>query len=82
VAKLKAEWQSLTETGGRAAGRLPSWLADCALQSSGGPGEDLAGKTKGLKKDGDMFSGDLTEEGAKDLASFGGRREAAARRPA
>ena len=31
-------------------------------------------KTKELKKDGDAYSADLTEEGAKDLMSFAGRR--------
>jgi len=35
---------------------------------------DLADKTKALKKDGDAISGDLTEDGAKDLLSLGGRR--------
>src|SRR6267142_4933616 len=37
--------------------------------------EEIAGKTKDLKKDGDAYSADLTEEGAKDLLRFrGGRR--------
>lgn len=31
-------------------------------------------KTKELKKDGDAYTADLTEEGAKDLLSFAGRR--------
>ena len=31
-------------------------------------------KVKELKKDGDAYSADLTEEGAKDLLSFAGRR--------
>ncbi len=35
---------------------------------------DLAAKAKELKKDGDVYSGDLTEAGAKELMSFGGRR--------
>ena len=34
---------------------------------------DLAGKTKELKKDGDIYSADLTEAGAKELLSFGRR---------
>jgi len=29
--------------------------------------EELAGKTKELKKDGDAIAGELTEEGAQDL---------------
>src|SRR6185436_19265446 len=38
--------------------------------------EDLVGKVKELKKDGDVYSGDLTAEGASSLLSFGfgGRR--------
>jgi len=36
--------------------------------------EDMAGKVKELKKDGDAFAGELTEEGAKDLLRFRGRR--------
>jgi len=35
--------------------------------------EDLAGKVKDLKQDGDAFSGDLTEDGAKSQLLFGGR---------
>jgi hypothetical protein len=35
---------------------------------------DLADKAKSLKKDGDAIIGDLTEDGAKDLLSLGGRR--------
>lgn len=36
--------------------------------------EDLASKTKELKKDGDAYSSDLTEDGAKSLLTFGRRR--------
>jgi hypothetical protein len=35
--------------------------------------EALAGQVKELKKDGDAISGDLTEDGAKAMAAFGGR---------
>jgi len=35
--------------------------------------DDLASKTKELKKDGDVFSSDLTEAGAKALLTFGPR---------
>ena len=34
--------------------------------------EDLVGKVKDLKKDGDAFSGELTEDGAKSLVTLGG----------
>ena len=63
AAKLEGEWQSLTELADGQPGpatfmarRLRTYKAPAAQA------EDLAGKTKGLKKDGDMFSGDLTEE--------------------
>ena len=36
--------------------------------------EDLAGKVKELKKDGDVFSGDLTEAALKEMLTMGGRR--------
>jgi hypothetical protein len=36
--------------------------------------QDLANAAKELKKDGDVISGELTEEGAKQFMSFGGRR--------
>jgi hypothetical protein len=35
--------------------------------------EDLAGKVKELKKDGEAYSGELTEDGAKSQLTFGGR---------
>lgn len=36
--------------------------------------EDLAGKVKELKKDGDTLSGDLTEAAVKEMLTMGGRR--------
>ncbi len=36
--------------------------------------EDLVSTAKELKKDGDMYSGDLTEDGAKELLTFRRRR--------
>jgi hypothetical protein len=36
--------------------------------------EELSGQTKGLAKAGDAYAGELTDEGAKGLLSFGGRR--------
>ena len=35
--------------------------------------EDIADKTKDLKQSADAYEGDLTEEGAKSLLTFGGR---------
>jgi hypothetical protein len=34
--------------------------------------EDIIDKTKDITKGGDAYAGDLTEEGAKSLLSFGG----------
>lgn len=36
--------------------------------------QEIAGQVKELKKEGDIYSGELTEEGAKTLMSFRGRR--------
>ena len=47
--------------------RLQSFKAPAAEAA------DLAGKAKELKKDGDVYSGDLTEDGAKGLLMFGRR---------
>ncbi len=43
--------------------------------------EDLAGKCKEIKKEGDTYAGELTEAGAKDVLSFGRRRSADAPEP-
>lgn len=69
------DWQSLadlaanTEAGPRRfmLRRLQNFKAP-AVESS-----DLANKTKELKKEGEAYSGDLTEEGAKELLLFGRR---------
>jgi hypothetical protein len=42
--------------------------------------EEIAGKTKDLAKTGDTYAGDLTEEGAKSLMTFG-RRGGQGQRP-
>jgi hypothetical protein len=76
AAKMEDDWQSLSELAGDGqpgpgtfmARRLRSYKTPAA------EAEDLAGKTQGLKKDGDVYSGDLTEEGAKSILSFGGGR--------
>jgi hypothetical protein len=68
------DWQSLSEieanTEGFArfrAGMIRNIKAP-AMQA-----EELANGAKELKKEGDVISGDLTEEAAKKLMSFGGR---------
>ncbi|MGI8601634.1 MAG: hypothetical protein ACR2OZ_01410 [Verrucomicrobiales bacterium] len=44
--------------------------------------EDLLAKAKELKKADDGYSGDLTEEGVKELLTFGGRRRDGSEAPA
>jgi hypothetical protein len=78
------DWQSLTELAA-AAGTEPGprQFLVWRLQNFKAPAAevtDLAGKTKDLKKEGDVYSADLTEEGAKSLLSFG-RRGPNAREP-
>jgi hypothetical protein len=43
---------------------------------------DIAGKTKDLVKTNDVYAGDLTEDGAKSLMTFGGRRRNGGQAPA
>lgn len=73
-------WKSLAElaeanTGGGGGGqRNPGGFAARMLRNYKAPAveaADLAGKTKELRKDGDALVGQLTEEGAKSLMTFG-----------
>jgi hypothetical protein len=72
------DWQSLSELEA-AAGTEPGpqqFLARL-LQNFKAPGAEaaeMADKIKEVKKDGDIYSGELTEAGAKELLSFGRRR--------
>jgi hypothetical protein len=79
------DWQSLAELA-KAAGTEPGprQFMLRRLQNYKAPAAeagDLAGKAKEIKKDGEVYAGDLTEAGAKDLLSFGGRRGANAPEP-
>ena len=72
------DWQSLTEIEA-AAGTDPGpqRFLIRRLQSFKAPAAEaleVIDKVKEVKKDGDVYSGDLTEAGAKDLLSFGPRR--------
>jgi len=72
------DWQSLEELAA-AAGTEPGprQFLVRRLKSFKAPADEaveMIGKTKDLKKDGDTYTADLTESGAKDLLSFGGRR--------
>ena len=80
--KTQDGWQSLTELaanqgggGGNGGGGRGGFMA-AAFRNFKAPAlqaEDLAAKAKELKKDGDAYASDLTEDGAKALLSFGGR---------
>ena len=77
--KMQDGWQSFEELssdqggGGQGRGRFMGRM----LRNYKAPAQeaaDIAGKTKELKKSGDAYEADLTDEGVKDLLSFGGRR--------
>jgi hypothetical protein len=68
------DWQSLSEIEANTEGFAR--FRGAMLRNFKAPAEqvvDLAGATKELKKDGDVISGDLTPEGAKQFAGFGRR---------
>lgn len=85
VVKLPEEgWQSLSElenSSGNARGRQ---FMVRRLKNFKTPAEEaanLASKTKELKKEDDVYSGELTEAGAKELLALGRRRGADAPEP-
>lgn len=72
--KTQDGWKSISEAtsgdpgpGTFLARRVQNFKAPAALA------QDLAGAVKELKKDGDVYVGDFTEEGAKSQLMFGGR---------
>ncbi len=77
--KTAEGWKAASElTGGGGQNRRdPAVFAARALRNCKAPAaqlEDLAGKTRELKSEGEgAYSSELTEEGAKELLSFGGR---------
>ena len=73
AAKVEGEWRSLSDLEGD---QGPGAFMGRYLRNFKAPAadaEEIAGKTKELKKEGDAYSGDLTEEGAKSLILFGRR---------
>jgi hypothetical protein len=76
AAKMEGEWRSLADMAqdtGQPAGFMARRLQN--YRTPAVEAEEIAAKTKDLKKDGEAYSADLTEEGAKDLLRFrGGRR--------
>jgi hypothetical protein len=72
--KTQDGWQSLSEATNGDPG--PATFMARRLQNYKAPAaqaEELAGKVKEFKQDGDVYSGELTEEGAKSQLMFGGR---------
>jgi len=73
-------WQSAAEAdggGGGGGGFNPVTFMARRMQNLKAPAaevQDLLGKMANVKKDGDVYSGDLTEEGAKDQLTMGFRR--------
>jgi len=70
VTNQEGEWQSLAEVEqeegfGRFRAMMARNLRTPAVQAA-----DLAAAAKDLKKDGDAYSGELTEDGAKTFLSF------------
>src|SRR5262245_37951058 len=86
VVKLPEEgWQTLSELENTSSGsgRGRQFLVR-RLQNFKTPAEEaanLVSKTKELKKDEDVYSGELTDAGAKELLTFGRRRGADAPEP-
>lgn len=76
--KTEGTWKSiaeLTQGDQQGPGRFMVRFAQNA-QTPAAQAEAAAGKVKELSKSGDAWAGELTEEGAKDMLSFGGRRGA------
>jgi hypothetical protein len=77
AAKLEDEWRSLEELSQDGGQPGPATFIARILRGYKAPAADaadIAGKTKELKKEGDVYAGDLTEEGAKTLLMFRGGR--------
>jgi len=77
-------WQSLTEIEAASSGGRGRQFMLRRLQNFKTPADEavnLVGKAAELKKDGDAYSGDLTEAGAKELLSLGRPRSADAPEP-
>jgi hypothetical protein len=76
--KSEGAWQTAEEAGeGGGGGFNAGGFMARRMQNLKVPAaevEDLASKAKEIKKDGDVYSGDLTEDGAKALLTMGFRR--------
>jgi len=71
VTNQDGDWQLASELeGGEGRGRFLGRMVR-NLKAPAAQAAELAGVTRELKKDGDVYSGDLTEEGAKAQFRFG-----------
>ena len=88
VIKTEEGWKTAAEAGGGGGGGFnPAMMIARRMQTLKTPAaevEDLVSKTKEIKKDGDAYTGELTEDGAKALLAggFGGRRGGGGQPPA
>ena len=93
VSKGEAGWQTAEERraarenagGGEGRGGRGGPGAGRGLENFKTPvqqAEEIVGKVKELKKDGDVVTGDLTEEAVKSLLTMGGRRRDGSEAPA
>jgi hypothetical protein len=72
--KTQDGWQSLKEAAAGDQGAAPFIARRLqTFKAPAGQAEELVGQVKELKQDGDAYSGDLTEAGAKAQLMFGGR---------
>jgi hypothetical protein len=62
-------WQSISELDDQGPGRFLGMMVR-NFKTPGVQASELVGEVKELKKDGDVYSGDLTEEGAKAMLTF------------
>ena len=77
VVKTDEGWKTAEEIGDGGGGFNPNTFMARRMQNLKAPAaevQDLASKAGEIKKDGDAYSGDLTEEGAKSLLTMGFRR--------
>lgn len=71
--KTDEGWKTAEEIGQGEGGFDPNVFMARRMQNLKPPAaelQDLISKTKGIQKNGDTYSGDLTEEGAKSLLTF------------
>ena len=70
VTNREGEWQSVSELGDEGPGRfLGAMLRN--FKAPAAQAAEVVPQTKEITKEGDAYSGDLTEEGAKSLLRFG-----------